>query len=252
MEGPFFSAAKCGAQDPAFLQNPNHQLFSELQKCSNGLIRVCSVAPELPGTDEFIHYVLNSNTFSTPSIALGHTTATEKEAAKALQDGANRITHFYNAMSHYTDIEKAVLTQKDCYVELICDGRHNSKERILHAFETFGPNHVILISDSMRATGMPDGTYSLGGQDVFVSGKDALLPSGTRAGSVCNLFDCLSTCIQMGIPKEQAVRAVTANPAKSLHLEDSIGSIAYGLHADLIVLNRDFKILHIMKNGQFI
>lgn len=253
MEGPFFSREKCGAQNPGYLKNPDYELFLRLQKASDGKIRVCSLAPELPGATNFIHACQKQPfTDHKLSIALGHTIATEQDAKAALLAGADRITHFYNGMLHYEDIEKAVLTRENCFVELICDGKHNSKERIYHAFEAFGAEKILLISDSMRATGMPDGIYTLGGQEVTVSGKDAMLSSGARAGSVCNLYDCFLTCVKLGIPLEQAVRAVTVNPAKSLHIEDSIGSIAYGLHADLLILNRDLEILHVIKNGQII
>lgn len=253
MEGPFFSREKCGAQNPDYLKNPDYEFFLRLQKASMDNIRVCSLAPELPNALEFIITCQKQPATSHKlSIALGHTIATEKDAKAALQTGADRITHFYNGMLHYEDIEKAVLIKENCFIELICDGRHNSKERIFHAFEVFGAEKIILISDSMRATGMPDGTYTLGGQDVMVNGRDAMLFSGARAGSVCNLYDCFLTCVKLGIPLEQAVRAVTVNPAKSLHLEDSIGSIAYGLRADLLILNHDLELLHVIKNGQII
>lgn len=251
LEGPFISAQKCGAQRTDCLKLPDIELFEELQRLSQNGIRICLVAPELKGSREFIRQI-KEKYVGEVVVSLGHTIAEENQAKQALEEGAKRLTHFYNAMKNYDQIAKAALPWKDCFSEIICDGKHNSKERIYHAFELFGPDRVLFISDSMRATGLGDGSYTLGGQTVMVSGRDAMLLNGTRAGSVCNLYDCFLTAVSMGIPLEDVVKAVTVNPAKSLGLENYIGSIRPGMQADLLLLNSKLQLQRIMKKGKYL
>ncbi len=130
-------------------------------------------------------------------------------------------------------------------MELIADGVHVHDSVIRAAFEMFD-GRVVLVSDSMRATGLGNGTYSLGGQSVRVEGKKAVLQNGTIAGSVTNLFDCMKHCIDIGIPMEQAVAAATLTPAQALGAEDRIGRIAVGHKADIVIVDDNFNLLKVL------
>ncbi len=248
MEGPFFSKEKCGAQRIDCLQLPNIELLKELQEVSGNLIKVCALAPELEGAFSFIEEAKKLYQDDL-KISLGHTTADADIVKKALDVGAERLTHFYNAMQHYEEIGQLMAGIKEGYIELICDGVHNSENRVRKAFEMFGEDRVVLISDSMRAVGLPDGTYTLGGQEVEVSGRDAFLKNKTRAGSVCNLFDCFRTAIALGISLREAVKAVTVNPAKALGVQDRLGIIKIGHQADLLILNQQLQLQLVIKKG---
>ena len=132
----------------------------------------------------------------------------------------------------------AAADTKDCYVELICDGLHISAPVVRATFRLF-EGRVILISDSMRATGKPDGTYTLGGQEVTVRKNKATLSDGTIAGSVTPLFRCMLTAVSMGIPLETAVAAATINPCRSIGMDALYGSIAAGKKAHFLLLDRE-------------
>lgn len=127
-------------------------------------------------------------------------------------------------------------------VEIICDGIHIHPAVIRSVFHMFGDDRVILISDAMRATGMADGTYELGGQTVYKKGRFATLADGTLAGSATNLFDCMQNALSFGLPLESVVRAVTYNPAKSIGMEKTIGSLTPGARADVLLLNKKYEL----------
>ncbi|MGN0345764.1 MAG: N-acetylglucosamine-6-phosphate deacetylase [Lachnospiraceae bacterium] len=243
MEGPFFSAEKAGAQRTDCLRQPDFALFSALQKRSHEQIVICALAPELEGSREFIQSC-------GAIVSLGHSVAQRETIENALNTGAERITHLYNGMRYADDYMEIGSRYPNCYAELICDGVHNSKERIIRAFQSFGDDRIVLISDSMRATGLGDGIYTLGGQNVSVTGKLALLAGGQKAGSVSTLYDCFITAISLGLAPESALKAVTINPAKSLHREHEIGKLAPGYPADFLLLNSHFERKAIIKNGK--
>ena len=258
MEGPFFSKEKAGAQRLDCLQNPNMDFFERMMQSSEGLLKIWALAPELPGAVKLIHTICQSRNavsenpknrcdWKPPVFSLGHTMADGKTAALAFEAGARRLTHLYNAMGNPMEIIDAAHNYPDCYGELICDGIHNTKERIQSAFAAFGEDHMILISDSMRATGLGDGSFSLGGQEVSVTGKLAVLANGKKAGSVSTLYDCLRTAVSFGIPLETALKACTCNPAKSLGLNHKIGSIRTGMQADLLIVDQKLNIEKILK-----
>lgn len=250
MEGPFFSSEKAGAQRKDCMQDPNLPLFHRLTDLSHGLIKIWAFAPELPNAINFAEQV--QTLYTKPILSIGHTITNKETASTAFKNGVRRITHLYNGMSNPYDVIEAALPYSDCYAELICDGIHNSDERIKYAFEKFGEDRMILISDSMRATGLGDGTYSLGGQEVYVHGKEALLHTGNKAGSVSTLFDCLKKAVSIGIPFTSVIKACTYNPAHSLGLSDKIGQINLNCHADLLILDSEYNIQQIIKNGNII
>ena len=142
----------------------------------------------------------------------------------------------------------------ECMVELIADGLHNHPSVVRNTFRIFGPERVVLISDSMEATGCPDGTYTLGGHEVFVHGKEARLKDGTIAASVSNLMDCLRVCVlQMGIPLEDAVRCASENPARSIGMFSTRGSIEVGKTADAVLLRKkDLSVQQVILRGRLL
>ncbi|MEA5060300.1 MAG: N-acetylglucosamine-6-phosphate deacetylase [Candidatus Pelethousia sp.] len=250
LEGPFLSATKKGAQKEEWLRLPDLSLLKNLQKTSGGLCKLVSVAPELPGALEFI-----SRAKAFIRVSLAHTDADYEMARKAFQAGACQVTHLFNAMPPFGHREPGVVgaaLDSDCMVELIVDGVHLHPAMVRAAFKLFGPERIILISDSMRATGMPPGDYSLAGQAVKVQGNRAVLRDGTLAGSVTDLMGCMLCTVSMGIPLEQAVRAAAYNPAKALGEECQHGSLEPGKMADLVILNERMEIQAVLQKGQLV
>lgn len=250
MEGPFISEEKKGAQDARYIVSPDKELLGELQKLSQGRIRQVTVAPEIDGAIEFIGDVSGEMV-----VSVAHTAADYQQTVAAFEKGANHVTHLFNAMPPLNHREPGVigaaLDHKDVFVELICDGEHIHPAAVRAAFQMFGAERICMISDSMRATGMPDGEYSLGGQPVWVKDGRAVLENGHLAASVCTLYDCLrKTVLEMDISLEEAVKACTITPAKSLNLHKECGKLAIGYPADILLLDVDLKKKYIIKSGK--
>ncbi len=239
MEGPYFSEKKKGAQNGEYLKNPDFEGFKKLYDGCGGLVRIVDVAPELPGAAEFVEKV---SALCTVSVA--HTDSDYEHAKTAFARGATHLTHLYNAMPgiHHRNpgVIPAAAEAPHVQAELICDGMHIHPASVRLAFQIFGGHRMVLISDALRCCGMPDGEYELGGQPVFLSGGVAKLADGTLAGSATNLFDCMRNAILFGIPEEDAVRACTANPARALGVQGTVGSIAPGKLADFVVCRGDY------------
>lgn len=239
MEGPFVSHAKKGAQNGAFIHNPDIAMFDRLQEASGGCVKLLAIAPEQEGAMELI-----AQRHSGTVMSLAHTCADYDICMEAFEKGANHVTHLYNAMNPYTHRAPGPVgaaADKACVeVELICDGVHIHPAAVRTTFKIFGDGRIILISDSMRATGLEDGDYTLGGQAVKVTGNLATLHDGTIAGSVTNLLDCMRTAVlKMGIPLESAVKCAAVNPAKCVGIYDKHGSISAGKKADVVLLKKD-------------
>lgn len=252
MEGPFLSLEQKGAQNPRYLCAPDISMFERLQTASGGLIRLVDIAPESEGAMDFID-ALHQNI----RISLAHTTANYDIAKKAYDHGACHTTHLFNAMPQFMHrfpgVIGAAYDSPHVYVELICDGVHLHPSTVRITFQIFGDDRIVLISDSMRATGLSDGTYTLGDQEVFVHGSKATLADGTIAGSVTNLTDCLRTAVnEMGIPLSSAIKCASANPAKALGIYDQCGSITPGKVANLILMDQKLNTQAVLLHGKFI
>lgn len=238
LEGPFLSKKKAGAQNTAFIRKPDAELLRLLQDESGGCIRICSVAPEEEGALELIRDESGEMIFS-----LAHTTADYDTACNAFEAGACQVTHLFNAMPAFSHRAPGVIGAAMDYgadAELICDGIHVHPSAVRSALKLFGEDHIIFVSDSIRATGLSDGTYLLGGLEVSVKGKEALLEDGTIAGSVTNLMDCMRVAVkEMGIPLETAVKCAAVNPAKRIGIFEKCGSIAAGKWANLVLLKEE-------------
>ena len=250
MEGPFISEKKKGAQAAKHIRKCDVELFRTLQEESGNLIKLVDIAPENDGALEFIREVKDEVV-----ISIAHTVADYDTASKALEEGASHVTHLYNAMPPLNHREPGVIgaarDDEKCHVELICDGVHIHPSAVRATFAMFGADRVILISDSMRATGLTDGQYTLGGQDVFVKGPKATLADGTIAGSATNLMGCVRVAVQkMGISLEDAVGCATMNPAKEIGIYDRCGSITPGKDADFVLLDKDLNVKAVFVNGK--
>lgn len=248
LEGPFISEEKKGAQNPAYIHKPDLAMLRKLQEAAKGMIRMAVVAPEEEGAMDLIREGAGEFRFS-----IAHTCADYETAKAAMEAGAHHVTHLYNAMPPFTHRKPGVIgaaaENEKTRVELICDGIHIHPCVVKSTFKLFGAERMVLISDSMMATGMEDGEYALGGQPVIVKGNRALLKDGTIAGSATNLYDCMRTAIQMGVPKEEAVRAATRNPAEAVGLEAECGVLQPGRRADILVADENFALLKVIKSG---
>lgn len=251
MEGPFISKVKKGAQDERNIIPCSIEIYKKFQKAANGLVKFIGIAPEEFETDTFIREVKNE-----VSVSLAHTNADYAAAKKAFDAGANHAVHLYNAMPAFSHREPgvvgAVADSRHVMAEIICDGVHIHPAVVRATFQMLGKERMILISDSMRAAGMLDGEYTLGGLDVKVRGNRATLVSdGALAGSVTTLPDCVRTVVkEMKIPLETAVACATINPAKSLGIDDKYGSIEEGKKANLVLWDEDLNLKMVIKDGK--
>lgn len=252
MEGPFISPAKKGAQDERNIISCGTAVCQRFIDASEGLVKFVGIAPEESEKSiEFIEQMKGK-----VNISLAHTNADYDTAKAAFDAGANHAVHLYNAMPAFTHrapgVVGAVSDSEHVMAEIICDGVHIHPSVVRATFKMMGADRMILISDSMRATGMPDGQYTLGGLDVNVVGNRATLVSdGALAGSATNLMDCMRTAVKkMGLPLETAVACVTANPAKSLGEFDKYGSITEGKKANVVLLDQELNLKMVIKDGK--
>lgn len=233
LEGPFLSYAKRGAQAAENLHAPDAAMFHRLNAASGNQVRLVTVAPEEPGAMDFIREVSKVCT-----VSVGHTTADYDTAVAAYEAGATHATHLFNGMPAFAHRAPGVVGaayDKMATAELICDGMHIHPSAIRVAFQLFGKN-LVVISDSLRCAGMPDGDYELGGQPIEMKdGKATLKGSETLAGSSSNLLAEVKNLVSFGFSLEDAIYAVTAAPAKAARL-DKIGTIEAGKQADLLLL----------------
>ena len=245
MEGPFLDPAKKGAHVEGYIRKPDIEFFRACNEAAGGMIKLVTLAPNMEGSEEFIRELHNEVV-----ISIGHTAADYDCASRAMKLGAHHVTHLYNAMQPFghraPGLIGAAMDDPECMVELICDGYHIHPSAIRAAFRMFGPERVILISDSMRATGMENGTYELGGQEVTVKDRKAVLKDGTLAGSATNLYGCMCKAVEFGIPLEQAIMAATANPARSIGIFDRVGSIRIGKQADLLLVSENLELKRVI------
>ncbi|MDE7444876.1 MAG: N-acetylglucosamine-6-phosphate deacetylase [Lachnospiraceae bacterium] len=253
MEGPFVAPSKKGAQNGAYIRTPDIEMFDKLNEASGFMVKLIAIAPEVEGAMEFIEERHDEVVMS-----LAHTATDYDTAVLAFEKGANHVTHLYNAMNPYTHrapglVGAAADTHK-VEVELICDGVHIHPASVRTTFKMFGDERIILISDSMMATGLEDGDYSLGGQAVKVVGNLATLQDGTIAGSATNLMDCMRAAVlKMGIPLESAVKCAAVNPAKSVGIYDQYGSITPKKKANVVLLKKeDLSLRGVILEGQLL
>ena len=251
MEGPFISPTKKGAQDERNIIPCDSDICQRFLDASEGLVKFVGIAPEC--SEESVHFIQQMK--DKVHISLAHTNADYDTAMDAFQAGANHAVHLYNAIPSFTHrapgVIGAVADNKHVNAELICDGVHIHPSVVRATFQMLGADRMILISDSMRATGMPDGRYTLGGLEVDVVGNRATLVSdGALAGSATNLLDCMRTVVKkMGIPLETAVACATMNPAKALGEYENYGSITPGKKGNVVLLDSELNLKMVVKEG---
>ena len=252
MEGPFISHVKKGAQNEKYILKCDEKILARFMESSGGLVKFVGLAPEEnPNFEEFIKKAKGK-----VKISLAHTNADFQTALLAYRAGASHAVHLFNAMTgldhRNPGVVGATVESKEVYAELITDGIHVHPVMVRAAFTLLGEDRVVLISDSLRSTGMPDGIYDLGGQKVRKEGKRCtLVEGGNLAGSVSNVFDCMKTAVQsMKIPFRSAILASTINPAKALGGEKTVGSISVGKKADYLLLDNALNIKAIYQSGK--
>lgn len=245
MEGPYLDPKKKGAHVEAYIRKPEAEHFRELNESSGNMVKLVTLAPNVEGAMEFIDAVHHE-----VCISLGHTAADYETGMEAMGRGAHHVTHLYNAMMPLAHRDPGLIgaagDDPECMVELICDGLHIHPSVVRATFRMFGPERVILISDSMMATGMENGTYELGGQEVTMKDRKATLADGTLAGSATNLFDCMKCAVSFGVPLKEAIWAATRNPAVSIGVYDRVGSLRPGKEADILLVDDELNLKQVL------
>lgn len=250
LEGPFFNKVYKGAQPEECMILPTVDNYLSFVKDYQDVVRKISIAPELEHSIEFIQYLKDKNTV----VSLGHTNATYEQAQAAIDAGATSGTHTFNAMTPLTHrapgVVGAIMINDSVYAELILDGIHVNFAAAKALLRAKGKDKIVLITDSIEAAGLPEGTYKLGNQPVYVKAGEARLENGALAGSIANMNDCVRNAYQyLGLTLNEAVNLASYNPAQSLG-EDLLGEIKEGKYADIIFFDEDIRIQKTMIKGQ--
>ena len=267
LEGPFLSADRCGAQDPQWIRHPDLGLADDLISAGGGTIRTMTYAPELPGAPELVDLLISRNVL--PS--LGHTDADAATASASLLRVSERlagidpgrtgtVTHLFNGMPpmHHRSpgpVLPCLQAAKGgtTVLELVADNTHLDPHVVSAVFDLIGADNIALVTDSMAAAGLADGTYTLGPATVQVQDQVARLkPAGSIAGGTATMLDVLQRTITAGVAPGEAVRAATATPARVLGLSDDVGDLRRGMRADLIIVDSDFKLRLAMRRGSWL
>lgn len=251
LEGPFVEVSKAGAQPKKYITEPDLDKFMTWQEDANGQIRTITMAPEHDKTGEFIKTLYKSGV----NVSAGHTDASFRQIKDAVKLGVRQLTHLCNAMNgiHHRDIGAvgAAFQLKDLHAELISDGIHVVPEMLQLIFDNVGSNRIIMITDSMRAKGLKDGNYELGGQPVQVKNAQATLDNGSLAGSILKMIDAVKIMLQLdGVKLEDIVKMTAENPAKQVGIFDRKGSIEVGKDADFVLLNDEADIVYTICRGR--
>ena len=240
MEAPFLSPEKAGAQRKEFFLHPSWEAFLDLTGGDIQAVHVITMAPELPGAEEFIRKAVENGI----RVSIGHTAATDEQVHRAADWGATRVTHTYNAQTPFTHrapgVPGAALVDDRLFAEFIGDGVHLHDDAVKVLLRCKGADKAVAITDSMEAAGLPDGEYALGGQAVTVRGHEARLHDGTLAGSVLLMRQAFQNLLlRYGQTPETAVRICTENPARSIGAS-GFGTICVGANAPLTRWGKDF------------
>ncbi|GAA0387236.1 N-acetylglucosamine-6-phosphate deacetylase [Acrocarpospora corrugata] len=253
-EGPYISAARCGAHPPGLLRTPSATEFADLIKAANGHARMFTLAPELPGALDAIRECTASGVIA----AIGHTDATYEEATAAIDAGATVATHLFNAMRPLNHRDPgpitAAMTDDRVTVELVNDGVHLHPRIIDLVLAAVPPTRVAFITDAMAAAGMPDGDFTLGSVQVEVrQGVARLAGTPTIAGSTLTMDTAFRNAIHTNsLTLPEAAQVTSLTPAHILGLSHEIGSITVGKKADLVILNPALEVTAVMKSGTWL
>lgn len=251
LEGPYLARGKCGAQMAHHLQTPDLKAFNTLQTIAQQQIKIVTLAPELSGATDFIHALTDSGVIA----AIGHTDATYAQTCTAIDAGAHYATHLFNAMRGLHHREPgavgALLLDQRVVAELIVDGVHLHPAIVALAYAMKGKDHLLLVTDAMRAKCLGDGVYELGGQQVTVAQQRACLADGTLAGSVLRMPQAIRQMAQFsGCSWIDAIHMATVTPARVLGLDQAKGAIDVGKDADLVVMDANDQVVLTLVLGE--
>ena len=249
LEGPFISEHKVGAQNPKYVQRPTVEKIRHFQEVAKGLIKIITFAPEVKGAHETLNELRDEIIFS-----MGHTVATFEEANEAVERGAKHVTHLYNAATPFEHRNPGVFgaawTNQSLNTEIIGDGIHSHPAAVDIAYKQKGYTHMYLITDAMRAKGMKDGEYDLGGQNVIVKGKEARLENGALAGSILKMNEGLYNLIQFTHDSlDHLWRVASLNQAVALNIDKQKGSLSIGKDADIVIVDDHIQVDTTIKAG---
>lgn len=248
-EGPFISKERRGVHPAEWIQSPSAATLSRFLRAATGNARILTIAPEVPGAAPCIDAAREAGLV----VSIGHTNATYEQARAAIARGARGATHVYNAMRPFSHRDPgvigAVLTSPEINAELIADGVHVEEAAMKLLLLAKGAERVILVSDGLSATGMPDGKYTLGGFEVTVSGGVCRNAEGILAGSTLTLDRALRNIVALGASLPDAVRMLTLNPASLLGIEFKKGSLRAGADADILLLDEGLRITNVWARG---
>lgn len=248
-EGPFLSPVRRGVHPAEWLKLPSAEFLESLLQAAAGKARILTLAPELLGAMPCIDAARNAGMV----VAMGHTDATYEQARGAIAHGVHHAVHVYNAMRPFSHRDSgvigAVLTSPEVTAELIADGVHVEETAMKVLLQAKGPERMILISDGISATGMPDGNYILGKLEVTVSGGICRNSEGKLAGSTLTLDKALRNVVALGIPMADAVRMLTLNPARLLGIEFKKGALRTGADADILLLDEGLRLTNVWARG---
>ncbi|MGN0205464.1 MAG: N-acetylglucosamine-6-phosphate deacetylase [Coprococcus sp.] len=250
LEGPFLASRYKGAMPEYLLRAADMELLKHYQDRADGFVRYITVSPEVAGIPE---HVRDMNAMGI-RVAIGHSGADYETAWKCIREGAAAATHIFNAMRLFHQHEPAIMgavLESDIYCEAICDGRHLHPGSVRFLLKVKGYDRVIAITDSIMAAGLPDGEYKLGVNDVVVEDGDAKLKDGTRAGSTLTTGQAFRNLIRFtGEAPEKILPLLTENPAAMLGVQDRIGSLAPGKDADILIMDKEYRIIDTFVKGR--
>jgi N-acetylglucosamine-6-phosphate deacetylase len=257
LEGPFLSAARCGAQNPRYLIPPDVAAFTRLDAAARGWLRMITIAPELPGASEVIRAAAAAGVIA----AAGHTDASAEVTAEAIAAGVSHATHLFNGMrpiAHRAPGPVGALLDQQVSCEVIADGAHLDDIIIRLAARAAGPGNLVLITDAMAAAGMSDGDYRLGELNVTVTDGVARLADAAAAGGVGSIAGSTATMdlvvrraiTAVGLPVADVAAAASGTPARRLGLDGVTGSLRAGLAADIVLLDDDFRLRAVIARGE--
>lgn len=269
LEGPFLADSQCGAQNPAWLLDPNLSLATELMEAAQGSLKTMTFAPERQGAEDLVDLLTHHQAI--PSV--GHTAADFAKTESILQRARAglfgtgnvpplrpTVTHLFNAMPavHHRSPGPAAACLRaakagQAVIELVADGTHLDPDIVTTVFDLVGCENIALVTDSMAAAGLADGTYSLGGAPVTVTNNVARLDrTGAIAGGTATMLDVLRSTVNGGVAIQDAVASATSVPAAVLGLTSDIGSLKSGCYADAVIVDADLKLSGVLRRGAWV
>ncbi|WHX99748.1 N-acetylglucosamine-6-phosphate deacetylase [Neobacillus sp. DY30] len=251
IEGPYLNVKRKGMQNERFLRHPDLEEMKTIMQKSGPLLRMVTLAPELPGGLEMISFLKEQGIIA----AIAHSDATYDDAKQAFNCGASHVTHCFNGMRpiHHRDpgLILAAFEESSVSVQAIVDDVHLHPAIVRLLYREKGPDRMVLITDALQAMGMGDGTYLFGGHKVRVMDGVAMLDDGTLASSTVTMNEALAKTVKLGISLKDAVKMATQTPADILGLEKK-GRIKSGADADLVLMNDRFEVLWTMVKGRIV